>query len=103
MKIQFDETNMLAGVAGERNGISRSEIGQHQKRALDALASFRKQSEANEQGFPHLPFQTETIKEVRVYPGSVRGSYDTVCLIRIGRATPMNWPLVPWQPNFTLT
>src|ERR1022692_489229 len=91
MKIQFDETNMLSGVAGEANGISRSEIGQHQKRALDALASFRKQSEANEQGFPHLPFQTETIKEVRAY--AVRGSYDTVCLIGIGGSALGAWAL----------
>src|ERR1039458_5382285 len=93
MKIQFDETNMLSGVAGEANGISRSEIGQHQKRALDALASFRKQSEANEQGFPHLPFQTETIKEVRAYADSVRGSYDTVCLIGIGGSALGAWAL----------
>ena len=93
MKIQFDETNMLAGVAGEAHGISRSEIGQHEKRALDALASFRKQSEANEQGFPHLPFQTETIKEVRAYADSVRGSYDTVCLIGIGGSALGAWAL----------
>lgn len=93
MKIQFDETNVLAGVAGEAHGISRSEIGQHEKRALDALASFRKQSEANEQGFPHLPFQTETIKQVREYAESVRGTYDTVCLIGIGGSALGAWAL----------
>jgi glucose-6-phosphate isomerase len=93
MKIQFDETNMLAGVAGEAHGISRSEIARHQPRALDALASFRKRSDANEQGFPHLPFQTKTINEVRAYAESVRGSYDTVCLIGIGGSALGAWAL----------
>jgi len=65
----------------------------HQLRALDALASFRKQSDANEQGFPHLPFQTETVKEVRAYAESVRGSYDTVCLIGIGGSALGAWAL----------
>jgi phage gp29-like protein len=36
-----------------------------------------KTGEAKEQVFPHLPFQTETIKEVAAYAESVRGSYDT--------------------------
>src|ERR1035438_5470219 len=93
MKIQFDETNMLAGVAGEAHGISRSEIAQHQPRALAALASFRKRSDANEQGFLHLPFQTATIKDVRAYADSVRGSYDTVCLIGIGGSALGAWAL----------
>jgi glucose-6-phosphate isomerase len=93
MKIQFDETNMLAGVAGERNGISRSEIRQHEQRALDALAAFQKTSEAHEQGFPHLPFQSETIKEVSAYAESVRGSYETVCLIGIGGSALGAWAL----------
>ena len=93
MKIQFDETNMLAGMAGEAHGISRSEIDRHQPRALDALASFRKRSDANEQGFPHLPFQTKTINEVRAYANSVRGSYDTVCLIGIGGSALGAWAL----------
>lgn len=93
MKIQFDETNMLAGMAGEAHGISRSEIGQHQPRALEALAAFRAKSEAHEQGFPHLPFQTETIKEVRAYAESVRGSFDTVCLVGIGGSALGAWAL----------
>jgi glucose-6-phosphate isomerase len=93
MKIQFDETNMLAGVAGERNGISRSEIAKNEKRALDALASFQKQSGAKEQGFPHLPFQTATIQDINAYAESVRGSYDTVCLIGIGGSALGAWAL----------
>jgi hypothetical protein len=47
VKIQFDETNMLAGMAGEAQGISRSDIAQHQARALEALAAFRTRSEAH--------------------------------------------------------
>jgi len=66
MKIQFDETDMPAGAA---HGISRS---------------FSKQSEANVQGLSHLPFQTETINEVRAYADSVRGFCNTVCLVGIG-------------------
>jgi hypothetical protein len=57
------------------------------------LASFHKQSEANEQGFPHLPFQMETINEVRAYAGSVRSSRDTVCLIGIGGSPLGAWAL----------
>jgi glucose-6-phosphate isomerase len=93
MKIQFDETNMLAAMAGEANGISRSQIAQHQQRALDALAAFQKKSEAKEQGFPHLPFQTETINDVRAYAEFVRGSFDTVCLVGIGGSALGAWAL----------
>jgi len=93
MKIQFDETNMLAELAGDAHGISRSSIAREQPRALAALDSFRKQSEAHAQGFPHLPFQTGTIKEVRAYAESVRGSYDTVCLIGIGGSALGAWAL----------
>ncbi|MFN7993807.1 MAG: glucose-6-phosphate isomerase [Bryobacteraceae bacterium] len=93
MRIQFDETNLLAGLAGEENGISRADIRAHEKRALEALESFQKISEAGQQGFPHLPFQTKTINAVRAFAESVRGGYDTVCLVGIGGSALGAWAL----------
>lgn len=93
MKIQFDETNLLAEMAGEANGISRSVISRNEKRALDALASFRKQSDEGQQGFPDLPFHTAVINAVRRHAESVRGSYDSVCLVGIGGSALGAWAL----------
>lgn len=107
MRIQFDETNLLADVAGS-HGVTRAEVKEHRKRALQALASFQKQSEAGTYGFPHQPFQTRLIRSVRAYAESVRGSFDTVCLVGIGGSALGAWALDcglrgphPVQPAFT--
>ena len=93
MNIQFDETNLLAGVVGQANGVTPKEVKDGRKRALDALAAFRKQSESGAYGFPHLPFQTKLIQSVRAYAESVRGSFDTVCLVGIGGSALGAWAL----------
>jgi glucose-6-phosphate isomerase len=93
MGIQFDETNLLAEVVGRKNGIARVEAERAAGKALKALKSFRKQSEQGLYGFPHLPFQLAVIKDVAGYAASVRGSYDTVCLVGIGGSALGAWAL----------
>ena len=92
MKLQFDETNLLADVVGEGNGITRAAINQNRERAFAALKGFQKQSDAGAVGFPHLPFQTD-IRAIAAYAREVRGSFDTVCLIGIGGSALGAWAL----------
>ena len=93
MKIQFDETNLLAGAVGEDHGITPAELDQHRGQALEALAGFRKQAETDLIGFPHLPFQAAVIQAVRAYARELRGSFDTVCLVGIGGSALGAWAL----------
>src|SRR5437762_3001434 len=93
MAIQFDEKNLLAGVVGKADGLSGSEIDRSQSKALKALKTFQKQSEAGLYGFPHLPFQSQAIKSISQYADEVRGSYDTVCLVGIGGSALGAWAL----------
>jgi len=93
VRILFDETNLLAEVVGRGNGISRSEAERAKPKALKALKSFRKLSENLTYGFAHLPFQTAVIKSVNDFAASVRGSYDTVCVVGIGGSALGAWAL----------
>ena len=93
MKIDFDETNLLARMVGERDGLSDSEIREDSSKALEALYAFQKTSEAGRQGFPDLPFQGETARAVLNYARELRGSYDTVCLVGIGGSALGVWAL----------
>ena len=109
MRIRFEETNLLAGMVGEEHGVAREEIEAARPQALDALAAFQKRSESGEIGFPHLPFQTKLIDSVREYARSVRGGFDTVCLVGIGGSALGAWALDcglrgphPVQPPFSV-
>ncbi len=108
MRIQFDDTNLRSEVVGEPNGITREEIRQHSAKAVQALNGFKKISEAGSQGFPHLPFQTQTANQILKFAKSVRGSFDTVCLVGIGGSALGAWALDcglrgphPVQPAFS--
>src|SRR5574340_793754 len=93
MQIRFDETNLLAEMAGPENGVTRAEVTSGGKRAIEALAGFRKLSEEGRYGFPHLPFQTRVIRSLREYADSVLGSYDAVCVVGIGGSALGAWAL----------
>ncbi|NUN03396.1 MAG: glucose-6-phosphate isomerase [Bryobacteraceae bacterium] len=93
MSIHFDHTNMLASMVGEKNGLTAREIGGAGGAAKDALAGFRKLSEKGLYGFPHLPFQKDTIQEIRRFAEEMRGSYDTVCVVGIGGSALGAWAL----------
>ena len=93
MRIGFDHINLLAEMVGEPNGVTRQEVEECRPRALEALRSFRIQSEAGTYGFAHLPFQNATIAAIAKYAESVRGSYDTVCLVGIGGSALGSWAL----------
>ena len=93
MRIQFDETNLRASMVGAANGVTDGEIREIAPKAREALAGFRRASEAKTYGFPHLPFEPSLVKEILGYAGNVRGSYDTVCLVGIGGSALGAWAL----------
>ncbi len=93
MNIRFDEKNLLADVVGRANGLSRAEIDRSQGRAMKALKSFQKQSEAGRYGFPHLPFQEGVIRQIKNFAGELTGSFDTVCVLGIGGSALGAWAL----------
>ncbi|MFN3323821.1 MAG: glucose-6-phosphate isomerase [Bryobacteraceae bacterium] len=91
MKIQFDDTNLFAHMVGEAHGVTREEVAQASPAALDGLRSFHASVDEGKYGFPHLPFQKDTIQEIRKYAGEVAGSFDTVCLVGIGGSALGAW------------
>jgi glucose-6-phosphate isomerase len=93
MNIRFDERNLLASSVGEDHGVTPADIRGATRTVQDALSGFRKQSEAGTYGFPHLPFQTATIKAIAQYAREVRGKYDTVCVVGIGGSALGAWAL----------
>jgi glucose-6-phosphate isomerase len=98
MAIQFDETNLFAEVVGEEHGLSPAERKQATGGARDALRAFQngnfnKHIEESRYGFPHLPFQAATIKEILKYAAEAGGSFDTICVIGIGGSALGAWAL----------
>jgi len=93
MAIHFDERNLLADMVGRGNGITRAEIERSTAKALKALKSFRKLSDDGVYGFAHLPFQTAAIGSIRKFAASVRGTFDTVCVVGIGGSALGAWAL----------
>ncbi|MGD0202139.1 MAG: glucose-6-phosphate isomerase [Bryobacteraceae bacterium] len=107
MNIQFDSTNLLQDMVGGQ-GVSRAEVREHAAEAIGALRAFRKASEEGRYGFPHLPFQSQAANEMLRFAGTVRGSYDAVCLVGIGGSALGAWAIDcalrgphPVQPEFT--
>jgi glucose-6-phosphate isomerase len=108
MNIQFDDLNLRAGMVGEAHGLTPSEIRQHSPQALQALHGFKKIGESGAQGFPHLPFQTQSARDILRFAKQVRGSFDTLCLVGIGGSALGAWALDcalrgphPVQPAFS--
>jgi len=93
MHIQFDETNLLAAIAGDAHGVTRAELKDGSRCIRGALAGFRRQSEQGLYGFPHLPFQATLIRSVRAWAEGVRGTFDTVCVVGIGGSALGAWAL----------
>ena len=93
MAISFDHSNLLAAMVGEANGLTPAEIKQATPAAWEALASFRKSSDAQTYGFPGLPSQTDVAKSILKYAEEMRGSFDTVCLVGIGGSALGAWAL----------
>jgi hypothetical protein len=93
MAIPFEPTNLSAAMVGAKHGLTPEEAAASQPAALAALAGFHKRADAGEYGFPHLPFQTALIREVKAYAKSVAGDYDTVCVVGIGGSALGAWAL----------
>lgn len=84
---------MLSAMVGATHGISPREIQSEAGRATGALAGFHQAVKEDRYGFPHLPFQTKTIKAISNFAASVRGSYDSVCVVGIGGSALGAWAL----------
>ncbi|MSV29806.1 MAG: hypothetical protein EXQ52_13830, partial [Bryobacterales bacterium] len=93
MTIQFDDTNLLAGMVGEKHGLAAEELQRESAFAIEALRGFQRSCEEGKYGFPHLPFDQATIKSIRAYAAGLDGSYDTVCLVGIGGSALGAWAL----------
>ena len=110
MAISFDDTNLRAEMVGEKNGLTQDEIAQALPLARAALDGFRTSYAHGLYGFPDLPSQTETVKAILKYSASIKGTYDTVCLLGIGGSALGAWALDcgirgphPVQPAFSAT
>jgi glucose-6-phosphate isomerase len=93
MTIQFDDTNLLAAMVGGTHGLEPADFARESAMAADALGAFRKSCEEGKYGFPHLPFDRDTIRSIRAYAAAMRGSYDAVCLVGIGGSALGAWAL----------
>ena len=107
MNIQFDPTNLSADMVGE-HGLTRSEIKDHSAKAIDARKGFQKLSDSGKIGFPGLPLESKTAKDILKFAGEVGGSYETVCVVGIGGSALGAWAIDnalrgphPVQPAFS--
>lgn len=96
MKITFDDKNCFADMVGSAHGITKKELETGGKAALKALKSFQKLSDGGVYGFPHLPF-TQDLKAIQAHADSLKGTYDSVCLVGIGGSA-----LGPWAVDCAL-
>ncbi len=93
MRIQFDETNLLAAMVGEAHGLTPAEYKAQLRRGPEVVRAFRKLVDRGEVGFPLLPFQTGVLKEIQAFARKVRGAFDSVCLLGIGGSALGAWAL----------
>ena len=93
MAIVFDETNLLARMVGEADGITPAELAAATPLAAQALAGVKELSTSGVIGFPDLPQHTVLAKEIQAYASTLKGSYDTVCLVGIGGSALGAWAL----------
>ena len=81
--IRFDYTNVLAGVVGDRHGLTESSLeafAEPSLRALDAVLARRTQ----DLRWLDLPYQDEVLGEITELAGSARGRFENVCVLGIG-------------------
>lgn len=108
MNITFDSRNLMAAVTGKEHGLEAVELRAGASLAKKALEGFRASWRKGLYGFPDLPAQTGTVKEIRRYAKSVAGKFDTVCVVGIGGSALGAWAVDcalrgphPVQPAFT--
>jgi len=78
---------------GSADGISPAEMRRFSIQALEGLSNFRAMCEQGRYGFPALPFDQAGRRAIQAYAASVRGTYDTVCLVGIGGSALGAWAL----------
>ena len=93
MRIEFDERNLMADMAGKEHGLSAAELRSGAPIAKKALSGFHKSWQKGLHGFPDLPTQAETIAEVKKYARSVEGDFDTICVAGIGGSALGAWAI----------
>lgn len=80
-------------MVGPKHGLDPAEFQAAQPRALDALEGFRKSYDQGRYGFPALPAQSAMQRQILSSAASIRGSYDTVCVVGIGGSALGAWAL----------
>ncbi|MBL8292470.1 MAG: hypothetical protein JNN08_11575 [Bryobacterales bacterium] len=93
MSIHFDPANLSAAMVGDEHGLTLADLREGATAGLDALSGFHKLVDDGKYGFPHLPFDTGTVKDIQTYADKLRGSYDTVCVVGIGGSALGAWAL----------
>jgi len=93
MRIEFDERNLMADMAGKEHGLTAAELRSGAPLAKKALSGFHKSWQKGLYGFPDLPTQAETIAEVKKYARSVEGDFDTICVAGIGGSALGAWAI----------
>ena len=93
MAIQFDPANLLDTMVGAGHGIAAAEPARHAGKAMEVLRAFHTSVDNGKYGFPHLPIDTKAHKSYLDYAASVKGTYDTVCVIGIGGSALGAWAL----------
>jgi glucose-6-phosphate isomerase len=81
LPIRFSYQNALNDRVGD-HGLSPSDFDQ--RRALDAVQSFRARVDKGEVGFPTLPLDSNTAKQIEVFADDLRGDIDAVLVLGIG-------------------
>jgi len=108
MNIAFDSRNLMATVAGREHGLQATELRAGTQLAKKSLKGFHASWSKGLYGFPGLPTQTATIKEIRKYAKLTAGKFDTICVVGIGGSALGAWAVDcamrgphPVQPAFT--
>jgi len=108
MAIYFDSRNLSADRVGSEHGLTPGEIQAEARTASQALDQFHRLVDEGRYGFPHLPFDRKTHREIQKWADSMRGIYDCVCVVGIGGSALGAWALDcalrgphPVQPAFS--
>jgi hypothetical protein len=77
MRIQFDELNLYAEMAGDANGLQRAEVKEHAPKLWRPCGTSGKASDADVYGFPKLPRCRARQRHPELCQGRAR-IFDTV-------------------------
>ena len=84
MAIALDYSNVVAENVGTRHGLTISEIEALKEKGQTVLEDLRRKAQEEVLGFYQLPFQKETVSEIKIYATGARKRFDYYVHIGIG-------------------